>query len=249
MWERFSTAIFLDLTRKALFAAGNRPHGKPKNQVRSVQLLTRTKAPNSCRFVLSMNRAHAILIASILPLCAQAASFEQDLVDAAMERTHHTVRYDGTYVRIDYPGGDVPADTGVCTDLVIRSYRALGTDLQRLVHEDMALHFGAYPSKRIWGLTRTDRNIDHRRVPNLQVFFKRKGEVLPVSSDPADYAPGDLVTWMLPGNLPHIGIVTDRKSGTTPLVVHNIGAGPKLEEMLFDYPITGHYRYRPVARP
>jgi uncharacterized protein YijF (DUF1287 family) len=165
------------------------------------------------------------------------------LVDAALERTHHRVRYDGTYRALDYPGGDVPDSVGVCTDVIIRSYRAVGVDLQRLVHEDMSAHFDAYPDN--WGLSRPDPNIDHRRVPNLQVFFTRQGASLPVSDDPADYRPGDLVTWLIPGNLPHIGIVVDRlaEGGRRPLIVHNIGAGPSLEDSLFAFPITGHYRY------
>ena len=166
---------------------------------------------------------------------------------AALERTKHEVRYNGAYFSISYPNGDVPSNVGVCTDVVIRSYRKIGTDLQVLVHEDMAKNFGLYPSKRIWGLKTTDRNIDHRRVPNLQVFFSRHGKSLPKSDKKQDYAPGDLVTWMLPGNLPHIGIVTDQISESTgnPLVAHNIGSGPDLEDMLFVYKITGHYRYEP----
>jgi len=174
-------------------------------------------------------------------------SFQKALVAAALDRTRHTVRYDGSYHAIAYPGGDVPAGIGVCTDVIVRSYRALGADLQQLVHEDMTAHFAAYPSRRIWGLTAPDPNIDHRRVPNLQAYFGRYGQKLPVTTNAADYAPGDLVTWMLPGNLPHIGIVTDRRRSRSgrPMIVHNIGAGPILEEMLFDYPITGHYRYVP----
>jgi uncharacterized protein YijF (DUF1287 family) len=179
----------------------------------------------------------------------RAEAFCNRLARAALERTRHGVVYDGSYYRIAYPGGDVPAHVGVCTDVVIRSYRALGIDLQQAVHEDMTRHFAAYPSKRIWGLDRPDPNIDHRRVPNLQVFFARQGEVLTVSARPEAYQVGDLVTWMLPGNLPHIGIVADRFSvdGVRPLIVHNIGAGPRLEDVLFDFPITGHYRYRPEA--
>ena len=175
-----------------------------------------------------------------------SGSFQEDLVAAALERTQHQVRYDGSYISIPYPNGDVPDNMGVCIDVVIRSYRALGIDLQQRVHEDMAANFSAYPSKRIWGLTSTDRNIDHRRVPNLQTFFTRHGEKLPISKNPLDYQAGDLVTWVLPGNLPHIGIVTDKRSSTTalPLIVHNVGAGPELQDMLFHYPITGHYRYR-----
>ncbi|NNJ90908.1 MAG: DUF1287 domain-containing protein [Gammaproteobacteria bacterium] len=182
-----------------------------------------------------------------MTLPVQSGPLSAQLVNAALERTSHNVRYDGSYLAISYPGGDVPDDIGVCTDVVIRSYRRLGIDLQKLVHEDMLSSFDDYPSRRIWGLERTDSNIDHRRVPNLQRFFSRHGRSLEVSSRSDNYLPGDLVTWMLPGNLPHIGIVTDRKfsDGQTPLIVHNIGAGPKLENILFRYEITGHYRYLP----
>ncbi|HSG31500.1 MAG TPA: DUF1287 domain-containing protein, partial [Thermodesulfobacteriota bacterium] len=131
------------------------------------------------------------------------ASFGQDLINSAIERTKHEIRYDGSYYSIDYPGGDVPENVGVCTDVIIRSYRKIGADLQKLVHEDMKANFSAYPSKKIWGLTRPDKNIDHRRVPNMQTFFSRHGEVLKISTNPGDYKPGELVTWMLPGNLPH----------------------------------------------
>jgi len=170
-------------------------------------------------------------------------TFSLNLVAAARERTSHRVAYDGSYLRIDYPGGDVPDNIGVCTDVLIRSYRKLDIDLQQLVHEDMKDNFGKYPDN--WGLTRTDTNIDHRRVPNLQTFFTRHGSKLAVTGDPEDYLPGDLVTWMVAGNLPHIGIVTDTRTtfGKRPLIVHNIGRGPVLEDMLFEYPITGHYRY------
>lgn len=170
------------------------------------------------------------------------ASFFDRLVAAAIERTRHRVRYDGAYHSINYPGGDVPAHIGVCTDVVIRAYRGVGVDLQVLVHEDMKAAFRAYP--RNWGLSRPDSNIDHRRVPNLQTFFRRAGAELPVSDEPAAYAPGDLVTWMVSGNLPHIGIVTDRRAPSgNPLIAHNIGRGPVLEDMLFEYPITGRYRF------
>ncbi|MEM7247139.1 MAG: DUF1287 domain-containing protein [Acidobacteriota bacterium] len=176
---------------------------------------------------------------------ADEPDFGLRLSDAALERTKHRVRYDGSYHRLAYPGGDVPANIGVCTDVVIRSYRSLGIDLQVEVHEEMRAHFGAFPKN--WGLTRPDRNIDHRRVPNLRVFFTRQGEKLPVTRRGSDYLPGDLVTWTVGGRLPHVGIVVDRRSrdGERPLIVHNIGAGPKLEDVLFEYPITGHYRYAP----
>ena len=168
------------------------------------------------------------------------------LVAAALERTTHQVTYDGSYRAIDYPWGDVPDNVGVCTDVVIRSYRELGLDLQQLVHEDIVKHFELYPSEKLWGHKRPDKNIDHRRVPNLQVFFERYGEKLPLTKEPADYMSGDLVTWVLPGNLPHIGIVVDEKSSTgIPLIVHNIGRGPRKEDMLFAYEITGHYRFFP----
>lgn len=162
-----------------------------------------------------------------------------------------TLSYDGGYKAIPYPNGDVPPETGVCTDVIIRAYRALGFDLQKLVHEDMKRNFSKYP--RLWGLSRPDRNIDHRRVPNLQVFFARHGKSLPVTKDPANYKTGDIVTWNLAHpsrSLPHIGIVSDKMSadGKTPLVVHNIGGGTQIEDMLFNYKITGHYRYAPQAQ-
>src|SRR5229473_3295819 len=171
--------------------------------------------------------------------------FLKKLVAAAEERTHHTVRYDPAYVGIPYPGGDVPANTGVCTDEVIRSYRAVGVDLQKEVHEDMAKNYSAYPRKWRAPSSHTDTNIDHRRVPNLMVFFSRKGETLPITDRAADYSPGDIVTWDLGSEVPHIGIVVDEKSaeGDRHLVVHNIGQGPKREDVLFEWKITGHYRY------
>ncbi|MBE2282959.1 MAG: DUF1287 domain-containing protein [Prosthecobacter sp.] len=175
---------------------------------------------------------------------AGAAGFATRLVQSAMERTTHTVRYDPAYVRLDYPNGDVPADTGVCTDEVIRSYRALGIDLQKLVHEDMRRSFSAYP--KIWGLKSPDKNIDHRRVPNLQAFFKRRGASLPVTRNAADYKPGDLITCTVPPHLPHIAIVVPAPDGDeTPWIVHNIGQGPKCENRLFEFPLTGHYRFHP----
>jgi uncharacterized protein YijF (DUF1287 family) len=179
------------------------------------------------------------------PQAASRALFLQKLVAAAMGRTQHFVRYDPAYVRIPYPNGDVPAATGVCTDEIIRSYRAVGVDLQKEVHEDMEQNFSAYPRKWRFPLAQPDTNIDHRRVPNLMIFFGRKGETLKISNDAADYSPGDLVTWDLGGNVPHIGIVVDQRSPQTGryLIVHNIGQGPKMEDVLFHWKITGHYRY------
>jgi uncharacterized protein YijF (DUF1287 family) len=172
-------------------------------------------------------------------------AFLRRLVAAAVERTSHQVRYDSSYVRIPYPNGDVPADTGVCTDEIIRSYRAVGVDLQKEVHEDILRNWSAYPHDSRWKQTHPDSNIDHRRVPNLAVFFSRKGETLPITYGADDYSPGDLVTWDLGGGVPHIGIVVDQKSpqGERHLVVHNIGEGPRMEDVLFRWKITGHYRY------
>jgi uncharacterized protein len=177
---------------------------------------------------------------------ARAESFT-NLIAAARARTTRHEIYDGSYRVLSYPMGDVPNDRGVCTDLIIRAYRALGVDLQVLVHEDMQRNFAEYP--QVWGLRNPDRNIDHRRVPNLQKFFERAGAKLRVSSAASDYKPGDLVTWMLPGNLPHIGIISDQQvpGSNRPKVIHNIGAGPVEDDILFLYSITGHYRYLPSA--
>ncbi|MBV34320.1 MAG: DUF1287 domain-containing protein [Rickettsiales bacterium] len=170
-----------------------------------------------------------------------------NLVSAALDRTNHHVIYEGSYRKIDYPMGDVPENIGVCTDVVVRSYRKLGLDLQQLVHEDMKANFAQYPKN--WGLKRPDTNIDHRRVPNLERFFERHGQTLAITDDAKDYLPGDIVSWRLAGGLPHIGIVSDKKSAKSDnyMIVHNIGLGPKLEDVLFDYRIVGHYRYLPPA--
>lgn len=196
----------------------------------------------SAAVVASLTRTAAVAVTPRGEL-PSAEDFPRRLAEAARERLTHCVTYDGGYRRIGYPGGDVPDSVGVCSDLVIRAYRALGVDLQREVHEDMTAHFDAYPDR--WGLTAPDPNIDHRRVPNLEAFFTRKGISLPVTLDAGDYRPGDVVTWLLPGNLPHIGIVVDGRSGdgARPLIVHNIGRGPRLEDVLFRYLITGHFRY------
>ena len=178
---------------------------------------------------------------------AFATSAKRDtFLKAAHEQTRHAVSYDGAYTRIPYPMGDVTATKGVCSDVAIRAYRAIGIDLQQKVHEDMAPHFALYPKN--WGLKRPDSNIDHRRVPNLEVFFKRFGTSLPLTRQVSDYAPGDLVTYRLMGKLPHIAIVSDQYAlldRTRPLIIHNIGWGPKQEDSLFimSAEITGHFRY------
>lgn len=172
-----------------------------------------------------------------------AYSFQR-LSDAAIELTRDKVKYDPSYYTIPYPNGDIPAGRGVCTDVVIRAYRKLGIDLQKEVHEDMKTNFSKYPKK--WGMKHTDRNIDHRRVLNLMVFFERHGIKLPITNKGLDYKPGDIVTWMLPGNLPHIGIVVNKKSHDKKryMIVHNIGAGQVMEDCLASWKITGHYRYK-----
>jgi uncharacterized protein len=172
-----------------------------------------------------------------------ALPFGLRLSAAAEERATHSVVYDASYVRISYPNGDVAADRGVCADEIVRAYRLLGIDLQRLVHEDMRAAFEVYPNR--WGLRAPDRNIDHRRVPNLATFFARNGKSLTVSANGDDYKPGDVVAWALADGRPHIGMVTERRSrdGKRPLVMHNIGLGPQIEDMLFELTITGHYRY------
>ncbi len=172
------------------------------------------------------------------------ADFTSRLVAAAVARAGVRVRYVPDYVRIPYPGGDVPADTGVCTDEIIRIYRAVGIDLQKEVHEDMVAHFSAYPSR----LRRPDPSIDHRRVPILMTFLARRGASLPITADPADYRPGDVVAWDLQAG--HVGMVVDRKdpSGVRPLILHNVGQGPAIEDVLFAWPIVGHYRWTPTRR-
>lgn len=168
---------------------------------------------------------------------------QTDLSSSALELTKQKVVYDPSYFSISYPNGDVPSDKGVCTDVIIRAYRKIGIDLQKKVHEDMNANFSEYPT--IWGLKSTDKNIDHRRVPNLMSFFERHGAALAISNKAEDYLPGDIVAWHLTGATTHIGIVVDKKSpdGKRNLIVHNIGAGQVLSDCLFEYKIIGHYRY------
>ncbi|MCL1961671.1 MAG: DUF1287 domain-containing protein [Desulfovibrionaceae bacterium] len=174
---------------------------------------------------------------------AQAYSAQKS-VALARAQIGVTVAYDPAYTVIAYPNGDVPADKGVCTDVIIRALRGQGIDLQRLVHEDMRRAFARYPAR--WGLKRPDPNIDHRRVPNLETFMQRRGNALPVSQNPRDYETGDWVTWRLGSEqLPHIGMVSDRSAADgTPLIIHNIGRGTQEENILFAFPIVGHYRWR-----
>ena len=178
-------------------------------------------------------------------------TFQKDIVKAAINRTNQAIIYNGKYFVIDYPNGDIPSHFGVCTDVIIRSYRALGIDLQQLMHEDIKNNFEYYAITQIWKeQRRPDKNIDHRRVPNIEKFIQKNGEKITKSNNPKNYQPGDIVTWNLSGSSPwHIGIVTNKISNRTnnPLVVHNIGKGPQLDDCLFDFPIRGHYRYIPQS--
>jgi len=170
------------------------------------------------------------------------------LIAAAESQIGVTLIYDPAYADLTFPNGDIARERGVCTDVIVRAYRdAFGFDLQKAVNIDMKAHFRVYP--KIWGLKRPDRNIDHRRVPNLQMFFRRRGAALSVSDRPGDYRPGEIITQMLPGNLPHIAFISHRmsKDGKRPLLIHNIGSGTQLEDRLFAFPITGRYRFRPGA--
>lgn len=170
-----------------------------------------------------------------------AAAGNEDLPALARKQIGVTVSYDPSYVQIKYPMGDVPSDRGVCTDVVIRALRLMGLDLQKAVHEDMKAHFASYPKN--WGLKKPDKNIDHRRVPNLMKYFERRGWSLPVTNRASDYLPGDLVTCLVGDTLPHIFIVSDRcNEENEPLIIHNIGAGTQEEEGLFEFRLTGHYR-------
>ena len=185
-----------------------------------------------------------VLLAFLFPVVSEGQNdFFVRLANAAIELTDQDVEYDPSYFTISYPNGDVPQNKGVCTDVIIRAYRKVGIDLQKEVHEDMAANFQEYPN--LWGLMKPDKNIDHRRVPNLMLFFERRGAAKPISQRAGDYLPGDIVCWNLGGGTTHIGIVVDERSpdGKRPMIVHNIGAGQVLEDCLFSFKIIGHYRF------
>lgn len=186
---------------------------------------------------------HILLLISALNHASGQTNFYLQLADSAYTLTRQKVQYDPSYFKFDYPNGDVPADKGVCTDVIIRAYRKLGIDLQKEVHIDMKTNFEKYP--KYWGLTHTDKNIDHRRVPNLMTFFSRQGKVIKITHEPKDYTPGDIVCWNLSGGMTHIGIVSGKKraDGDGFLIIHNIGAGQVIEDSLFRYKIIGHYRF------
>jgi len=186
---------------------------------------------------------------ALLAAAGAARAERLELVAAAREQIGVTLHYDPAYVKLAYPRGDVPIERGVCTDVVVRAFRRVGYDLQELVHRDMKEAWPVYQRSAKWNLKRPDPNIDHRRVPNLATFFTRHGVALGVSKDARDYAPGDIVTWQVPPNLPHIGLVADvRTAAGVPLIIHNIGNGTRMEDRLFSYPITGHYRFPAKSR-
>jgi uncharacterized protein YijF (DUF1287 family) len=180
---------------------------------------------------------------NIRPLPADASPQLKQMIEGAAEQAGVTVNYDPAYVAIGYPNGDVPIETGVCSDIVVRAFRKAGVDLQKEVHEDIVRAWSVYP--KAWGAARPDTNIDHRRVLNLMKYFERKGKSLPISDRRDDYKPGDIVSWNLTSGVPHIGIVVNRWSDESSgyLIAHNIGAGARIEDVLFNWKITGHYRY------
>ncbi|MEP6342750.1 MAG: DUF1287 domain-containing protein [Maricaulaceae bacterium] len=200
------------------------------------------------RRIISLSLLASLLCFAPASFAGNGAGFQplpEKLVDTAQARTLLDIRYDPKYVKLSYPGGDVSADTGVCTDVIIRTFRdGLRFDFQKAVHEDMKVNFSEYPKN--WGLTRADKNIDHRRVPNLEAYLKRQGASLPVTKNAEDYRPGDIVSWRLGGRLPHIGIVSDKTSQWgTPLIIHNVGQGVVEDDLLFNTDIEGHYRFLP----
>lgn len=193
---------------------------------------------------MKLSRIIGFFLVAVAASAFAQSDFGNKLSNAALLLINQKVEYDPQYFSISYPNGDVPAGKGVCTDVVIRAYRKLGIDLQKEVHEDMKANFGLYPKN--WGLETTDKNIDHRRVPNLMKFFSRFGTEKPITTNASDYAPGDIVAWNLTGTVTHIGIVVNKKSpdGKRYMIVHNIGFGQVMEDVLFEYKIIGHYSYR-----
>ncbi len=189
------------------------------------------------------------LVLALLRLSAQESpTTAQRIVTSARAQIGVTTSYDPSYTTLSYPGGDVPQHTGVCSDVVVRSLRGVGIDLQRELHEDMKAHFKRYPHK--WGLKKPDKNIDHRRVPNLMRYFERKHLALAEKlTSPESYASGDIVAWQLDNGLVHIGFVSDKKQKNVPLIIHNIGSGAKEENVLFAWKIIGHYRLKEPAPP
>ena len=212
---------------------------------RTTLLLSVILAAGGCqRHTEFVSRGPAVPPAPIVrPLPDNASPQLKHMLEGAIAQAGVTTGYDPSYVALDYPNGDVPETTGVCSDVVVRALRKSGIDLQKEVHEDMKAVRSAYPNK--WGAINPDRNIDHRRVLNLMTYFTRQGKALPISSTAADYQPGDIVAWELTSGIDHIGIVTNMLSNSEDryLIVHNIGAGTRIEDVLFAWTIKGHYRF------
>ena len=194
-----------------------------------------------------MKQLNTLYIISILlfgnSIFSQESFLSENISKAAVELTKYEVKYDGSYYSIPYPNGDIPDGIGVCTDVIIRTYRSLGLDLKKEIHEDMKNNFDLYPKN--WGLKKPDKNIDHRRVPNQMTYFERQGASLEISNESENYLPGDIVAWDLGGGITHIGVVVNKKSSKSDnyMIVHNIGAGQNIDDSLFDYKIIGHYRF------
>ena len=191
-----------------------------------------------------LNRGPAVPTSPVVkPLPDNASPQLRQMLDGAIAQAGVTTGYDPSYVALDYPGGDVPERTGVCSDVVVRAFRKAGIDLQKEVHEDMKAARSVYPNK--WGAINPDRNIDHRRVLNLMTYFARRGKSLSISNSATGYQPGDIVAWELTSGIDHIGIVTNMLSDSEDryLIVHNIGAGTRIEDVLFAWTIKGHYRF------
>jgi uncharacterized protein len=184
-----------------------------------------------------------LLIGSVVVAQTALSPRVEKVVKAGLSQIGVTLSYDPAYTALKYPMGDVPLERGVCTDVIVRAFRAVDTDLQALVNQDMRRAWSAYP--KLWGLTRPDSNIDHRRVPNLEVFMQRQGKQLKLSNNGLDYKAGDVVTWTLPTGRLHIGLVSNQldTSKQRPLIVHNIGAGAQLEDILFAWKLRMRFRY------
>lgn len=185
----------------------------------------------------------ALIILGIFSVSLCQIDSVKEIIDNAKWQIKMTTGYDPNYIKINYPMGDVPINTGVCSDVIIRAFRNVDIDFQKLIHEDMLLNFKSYPNN--WGSKMADPNIDHRRVPNLQKYFERQHKQIQVTKNDKDYLPGDIVTWKLPGNLDHIGIVSNVRVSNCEryAIIHNIGNGTQIEDILYSFPITGHYRY------
>lgn len=234
MPSRFASALSVPLLALAMVACA--PPRASSLRGEAGQSSANDRAPEQRLLPAAQARAAQVL-------ANPRAALHERVAAAAIEQTTYTRIYDASYQKLDYPGGDVPADRGACTDVVIRAFRRAEVDLQEEIHEDISRNFAAYP--RAWGASKPDSNIDHRRVPNLMTYFERRDKSLPVTNRAEDYASGDVVTWRFDNGLTHTGVVTGERAPETgnPLVVHNIGAGARLEDVLFAWRITGRYRY------